>query len=229
MNAVERTLTIARHSGGDSFDPELGRLLEQITARLVAGECLDLEALAREHGQHAEALREMVPAMAAVAQLGQPELEAAERQGQPSPRELGDFRIIREIGRGGMGIVYEAEQLSLGRHVALKVLPLAGMLDERQLQRFKNEARAAATLQHANIVPVYAIGAERGVHFYAMQLVAGRSMAEILDELRRAEGLPVSCHLAPRDEASASLAAAGSPSSVTPPLTTDHGPRTTDN
>src|SRR5262249_57904438 len=74
---------------------------------------------------------------------------------------LGDFRIVRELGRGGMGVVYEAEQLSLGRRVALKVLPFAAALDPRQLQRFKNEVHAAAQLHHSNIVPVYAVGCER--------------------------------------------------------------------
>ncbi len=90
---------------------------------------------------------------------------------------LGDFRIVREIGRGGMGVVYEAEQLSLGRRVALKVLPFAAMLDKLQVKRFKNEARAAATLDHPNIVAIYTVGEERGVHFYAMQLIEGRSLA----------------------------------------------------
>ncbi|HVJ79823.1 MAG TPA: serine/threonine-protein kinase, partial [Planctomycetia bacterium] len=100
---------------------------------------------------------------------------------------LGDFRLIREIGRGGMGVVYEAVQLSLGRRVALKVLPFAAALDGRHLQRFKNEAQAAAHLHHTNIVPVYAVGCERGVHFYAMQLIEGSSLAAILKDLRRAE------------------------------------------
>src|SRR5262249_9315120 len=81
---------------------------------------------------------------------------------------LGDFRILREIRRGAMGVVYEAEQLSLVRRVALKVLPFAATMDPRQLQRFHNEARAAASLHHPNIVPVYAVGSERGVHYYAM-------------------------------------------------------------
>jgi len=86
---------------------------------------------------------------------------------------LGDFQIIREIGRGGMGIIYEAVQLSLGRRVALKVLPFAATLNPRHLLRFKNEAQAAAQLHHTNIVPVYYVGCERGVHFYAMQLIDG--------------------------------------------------------
>jgi serine/threonine protein kinase/tetratricopeptide (TPR) repeat protein len=93
---------------------------------------------------------------------------------------LGDFRIIREVGRGGMGIVYEAEQVSLGRRVALKVLPFAATMDPRQLQRFHNEARAAASLHHEHIVPVHAVGCERAVHFYAMQFIEGQSLAELI-------------------------------------------------
>jgi serine/threonine protein kinase len=76
---------------------------------------------------------------------------------------LGDFRILREIGCGGMGVVYEAEQISLGRRVALKVLPFATMLDPRQVLRFQNESRAAASLDHPNIVKVYSVGSDRGV------------------------------------------------------------------
>jgi serine/threonine protein kinase len=98
---------------------------------------------------------------------------------------LGDFRLVREIGRGGMGVVYEAVQQSLGRRVALKVLPFAATLDPRQLQRFKNEAYAAAQLHHTNIVPVYAVGCERGVHYYAMQFIEGRTLAALIAELRR--------------------------------------------
>jgi WD40 repeat protein len=83
-----------------------------------------------------------------------------------------------------MGVVYEAEQLSLGRRVALKILPFAAALDARQLQRFKNEAQAAAFLQHTNIVPVYFVGCERGVHFYAMQFIDGQTLATLIRELR---------------------------------------------
>src|SRR5947209_7354586 len=101
---------------------------------------------------------------------------------------LGDFRLLREVGRGGMGIVYEAEQISLGRRVALKVLPFAGALDAKQLQRFKNEAHAAAHLQHQNIVPVYFVGCERGVHFYAMQFIEGQTLAALIRDLRQLEG-----------------------------------------
>jgi eukaryotic-like serine/threonine-protein kinase len=99
-------------------------------------------------------------------------------------RRLGDFRLLREIGRGGMGVVYEAEQISLGRRVAVKVLPFAAVLDSRQIARFKHEAQAAAQLNHPNIVSVFAVGVERGVHFYAMQLIDGQPLDRALAELR---------------------------------------------
>jgi len=99
---------------------------------------------------------------------------------------IGDFRLLREVGRGGMGVVYEAEQLSLRRRVALKVLPFAAAVDPRRLQRFRNEAQAAAQLHHSNIVPVYAVGAEAGVHFYSMQFIDGQSLSQLLSELREA-------------------------------------------
>src|SRR5262245_34063422 len=87
-----------------------------------------------------------------------------------------------------MGTWYEAVQLSLVLRVALKLLPFAAALDSRQLQRFKNEAQAAALLHHPHIVPVYAVGAERGMHFYAMQMIDGRNLAAVVDELRKSPG-----------------------------------------
>jgi tetratricopeptide (TPR) repeat protein len=109
--------------------------------------------------------------------------DAAER----GPERLGDFRIVREVGRGGMGVVYEAEQISLGRRVALKMLPFAAALDGKKLQRFQNEARAAAGLHHTNIVPVYSVGCERGVHYYAMQFIDGQPLSDLIHQLRQAE------------------------------------------
>src|SRR5262249_28092540 len=97
-------------------------------------------------------------------------------------------RLLREVGRGGMGVVYEAEQISLGRRVALKVLPFAAAMDARQLQRFKNEAQAAAHLHHQHIVPVHFVGCERGVHFSAMQFLPGSSLVEVIHQLRQPAG-----------------------------------------
>jgi len=102
---------------------------------------------------------------------------------------LGDYRILREIGRGGMGIVYEAEQRSLGGRVALKVLPFAAALDPRQLQRFKNEAQAAALLHHPHIVPVLDVGCEQGVYFYVMPFIEGQNLADVIRQLRQEAGL----------------------------------------
>jgi serine/threonine protein kinase len=92
--------------------------------------------------------------------------------------------LLGEIGRGGMGIVYEAEQLSLRRRVALKILPFTATHDPRQLGRFKNEAQAAAQVQHPNIVPVYAVGEQNGVNYYVMQFINGQSLAATLAETR---------------------------------------------
>ncbi|MBS0207278.1 MAG: serine/threonine protein kinase [Planctomycetes bacterium] len=131
----------------------------------------------------------------AVAGAGKPVNSAFEQTAPMSPTsaqvsmadigQMGDFRLLREIGHGGMGVVYEAEQISLRRRVALKVLPFAAAIDSRQLQRFRNEAQAAAQLHHNNIVPVYAVGTEGGVHFYAMQFIDGQSLAQLLVELRK--------------------------------------------
>ena len=99
---------------------------------------------------------------------------------------LGDFRIVREVGRGGMGVVYEAVQVSLDRRVALKVLPFAATLDAKQLQRFKNEAQAASGLHHPHIVPVYGVGCDRGVHYYAMQFIDGQTLAQVIVDCQTA-------------------------------------------
>jgi serine/threonine protein kinase/WD40 repeat protein len=114
--------------------------------------------------------------------------EAAPAPQGPALGQLGDYRLLREIARGGMGVVYEAEQLSLGRRVALKVLPLAGALDPRQLRRFHNEALAASGLHHPSIVDVFGAGCERGVHYYAMRHIEGQTLAEAITRMRSAFG-----------------------------------------
>jgi WD40 repeat protein/serine/threonine protein kinase len=119
---------------------------------------------------------------------GQKQWQAQVSLGGQSPC-LGDFRLLREVARGGMGVVYEAEQLSLGRRVALKVLSNACALQAKHLQRFQIEARAAAQLQHPHIVPVYAVGCERGVHYYAMQFINGQTLAALITQLRQRAGL----------------------------------------
>jgi tetratricopeptide (TPR) repeat protein len=178
-------------SGGPSS--ELAELIDGLAARLQAGEVVDLEAVAREHPGHAEELRRLLPALGALDELsrsGDDRLSGVApcpaAAAEPLTGVLGDYRILREVGRGGMGVVYEAEQVSLGRRVALKVLPFAAALDSRHLQRFHNEARAAAGLHHSHIVPVYGVGCERGVHYYAMQFIDGPTLADLVAQLRRA-------------------------------------------
>ena len=100
-------------------------------------------------------------------------------------RRLGDYRILREIGRGGMGVVYEAEQVSLGRQVALKVLPGQVAGDRLALERFRREAKSAARLHHSNIVPVYEVGRDGEVAYYAMQFIQGQGLDKVIDELAR--------------------------------------------
>jgi serine/threonine protein kinase/Flp pilus assembly protein TadD len=162
----------------------LADVIAEITDRLQAGEPVDIEAFLARCPEHADDLRRLLPALALVDALKEAGGDAAS-SGEAMARDevlgtLGDFRIVREVGRGGMGVVYEAEQVSLHRRVALKVLPFAGTLDPRQLQRFQNEAQAAACLHHTNIVPVFFVGCDRGVHYYAMQFIDGHTLAEMI-------------------------------------------------
>lgn len=184
-------------------DPVLDDLLAEFGNELHAADAVDMEAFIGAHPERAEALRRMLPAIQVLANLG---VSARAANGSPFPSgpdvqnalgELGDYRLVREFGRGGMGVVYEAEQISLRRRVALKILPFAAALDAKQLQRFKNEAMAAGNLHHQNIVPVHAVGTERGVHYYAMQFIDGQTLAALISELRQLSGLEANKPAAP--------------------------------
>src|SRR2546428_45884 len=174
-----------------SAESLLGQVADEFVERLDRGERVGIEEYAERYPQIASEIRQVLPALAVM----QPADENAEPvcdgslQETQIPSTLGDFRIIREVGRGGMGIVYEAEQVSIGRRVALKVMPFAAMLDPKQLQRFKNEVHATGQLHHTNIVPVFSVGCERGVHFYAMQYIEGQTLADVIRQLRRDAGL----------------------------------------
>ena len=152
------------------------------------GEPTDRRQLLSQHPEFAAELEQFFGNLEGVGRLATPILALvhpshAATSAVSDGGTLGDFRLIREVGRGGMGIVYEAEQISLDRRVALKVLPFAATMDPRQLQRFRNEAQAAACLHHANIVPVHGVGCERGVHYYAMQLIEGQTLAQVIAEI----------------------------------------------
>jgi serine/threonine protein kinase/WD40 repeat protein/Flp pilus assembly protein TadD len=166
-------------------------VVDAFMERVRRGEAPEVEDYARRHPQIAAILRHVLPALEVIGSSASG--RSGSRSAGPAEIEpeapLGDYRIVREVGRGGMGVVYQAVQISLGREVALKVLPFAAALDPRQLQRFKNEAEAAAHLHHTNIVPVYGVGSERGVHYYAMQYIEGQTVAAVIVELRRLAGL----------------------------------------
>jgi serine/threonine protein kinase/Flp pilus assembly protein TadD len=194
------TPPVARSGFGTSSDAAFAELVEELTALFQGGREFDVEAYLREHAEHAGRLRDLLPALQMLGELCESAAGAAASPG-PLPEvcpagTLGDFRVVREVGRGGMGIVYEAVQVSLGRRVALKVLPFASTLDVKQLQRFKNEAQAAAGLHHTHIVPVFATGCERGVHYYAMQFIDGQTVAALIAGLRAG---PAAQPLSPAD------------------------------
>ena len=185
----------ARDAEISDDDPRLVRALEEYLFATERGRRPDRAEFLARHAPIAAALAsslDMMDLVRSAAPDFDPAADAAPPPQEVRPRsQLGDFRVVREVGRGGMGIVYEAEQISLGRRVALKVLPFSAALDPRQRQRFQVEAQAAAHLHHPHIVPVYSVGNERGVHFYAMQFVEGPSLADLIDELRRRPRRPL--------------------------------------
>ena len=174
-------------------DPRVAAALDEYLTAFTAGSPPSRQEFLERHSTIAQALDECLVGLEFIQTAGRrfrveesrERFRDVDEDILPASARLGDYRIIREVGRGSMGVVYEAEQVSLGRQVALKVLPFASAIDPRQRQRFLIEAQAAAQLHHAHIVPIYAAGCDRGVHFYAMQFVQGHSLAELIGELRR--------------------------------------------
>jgi serine/threonine protein kinase/Flp pilus assembly protein TadD len=172
-----------------SVESLVARVADEFLERQKNGEKPDIEEYAARHPEAADLLRKVLASLELIAQSQFSGSGLSATTAEPAGT-LGDFRIVREVGRGGMGVVYEAEQISLRRRVALKVLPFAATMDARHLQRFHNEAQAAACLHHTNIVPVFFVGCERGVHFYAMQFIDGQPLSDIIRQLRQAEKKP---------------------------------------
>ncbi|MFT5328813.1 MAG: serine/threonine protein kinase, partial [Planctomycetaceae bacterium] len=161
---------------------------DEFAARYRNGEYPSVTEYVQRFPDQAEELKELLPAVAMMEQLKQKEesrIDSIERQSVISGlQQLGDFRIIREIGHGGMGVVYEAEQESLGRHVALKVLSPATFDSPKSIRRFRREAETVARLHHTNIVPVFGVGDEKGLHYYVMQLIEGEPLNDVVTGLR---------------------------------------------
>jgi WD40 repeat protein/serine/threonine protein kinase/tetratricopeptide (TPR) repeat protein len=178
-------------SASESKSAVVLALAEEFLERYRQGQRPSLREYAERHPELAAEIREVFPAMALMENiaLADDSLEGEAAGCEPPPpaplQQLGDFRLIREVGRGGMGVVYEAEQVSLGRHVALKVLSRKMLLDARHSRRFVREAKAAAKLHHTNIVPVFGVGEQDGLPYYVMQFIQGRGLDEVIEELRR--------------------------------------------
>lgn len=168
----------------------LDRLAEEFVSRRRQGERASIEEYERQYPELAEVIRDIFPTMLELEQLKVH--KAISSGGTPASigpiplTRLGDFRILREIGRGGMGVVYEAEQESLHRRVALKVLGTQLGMSARQKARFRREAEAAARLHHTNIVPIFGVGEDQGLQFYAMQFIEGVPLSRLVRAWREA-------------------------------------------
>jgi WD40 repeat protein/serine/threonine protein kinase len=168
------------------------QLAEEFAERHRRGERPSIDEYARKHPQWAERIRQVFSALMVMERLKPRPADATGALGEETsadvgverPKQIGDYRILREVGRGGMGVVYEAEQMSLGRHVALKVLRTNAVLDPTHLVRFEREARAAGRLHHTNIVPVFGVGREGNLHYYVMQLIHGQPLDDVIAELK---------------------------------------------
>ena len=171
----------------------LETLAAEFAGRLRRGERPSLDEYAQQYPELASQIREAFPVMAMMEELApSATAEINVPQGvalgaEQMPYQLADYRIIREIGRGGMGVVYEAEQVNLGRSVALKVLPGRLGQDAKAVERFRREATAAGQLHHENIVPIYDVGNDDDIVFYTMQLIRGKGLDEIIAELKYIE------------------------------------------
>ncbi len=166
----------------------LDRLAEEFAARFRRGETPTVNEYVNRYPDHATRIRELLPSVAMMEGLKRQVRASSVAEcdlHDPAPERLGEYRIVRELGRGGMGIVYEAYQETLDRHVALKVIPRHGMLDARRRRRFQREAMAVAQLHHTNIVPIFQAGEHDGLPFYAMQYIRGEGLDRMLDRWRR--------------------------------------------
>jgi serine/threonine protein kinase/WD40 repeat protein len=173
-------------TSADSGEYDLvDRVAEEFADRYRQGERPPVKEYLDRYPDLADELRRLLPAMAEIEQVKEDVDERAPAPVLPPLSHLGDYRILREIGHGGMGVVYEAEQVSLGRRVALKLLPHHRLPSGQQMRRFEREAKAAAKLHHTNIVPVFGVGEHDGQPYYVMQLIQGLGMDVVVEELQR--------------------------------------------
>lgn len=161
----------------DASDMETARILDEFLQRVDAGVTVSREEFLKQHPDHADRLRECLDGL---------DLLAQEPRVTSLPPCFDDFEIHGVLGRGGMGVVYEATQKSLDRIVALKVMRL-DLTDSKTIERFQREAETAAGLHHTNIVPVFATGREGNNSWYVMQRIEGESLAHQIKTAYRSE------------------------------------------
>jgi tetratricopeptide (TPR) repeat protein len=169
----------------DPFD----HVAEEFLQRCRRGESPSISEYATRYPEHAQAIRKLLPSVAMMEQLKRRQWSLREREVEPAPtmpERLGEFRLVRELGRGGMGIVYEAVQESLDRTVALKVIPHHSLLDVKRRERFRRESLAVAQLHHTNIVPIFAVGEHGGLPYFAMQYIRGSGLDRWVEAWRTA-------------------------------------------
>ena len=167
-------------------------IAEQYSEQVAAGKNPSLQDFVARYPEFATEIRELFPTLeviAAVLPADNAPLRTVSSSCGFGEQAISDFRLIRELGRGGMGVVHEAEQLSLGRRVALKVLPVSCLLSSQRKARFSQEAKAAGRLHHSNIVPVFGTGSSDDVEFIVMQLIPGVSLDKLIFQLRQAKQL----------------------------------------
>lgn len=164
----------------------IDQLAEEFTIELQSGLSPDIEDYALRFPDLADQIRDLFPTLKIIAKANSQATRDAELHGEcnlPERTIIGDYQIVNKIGQGGMGVVYEAQQQSLGRRVALKLLPYSIAHNKKFVERFRREARAAAKLHHTNIVPVYEVGQDRDTLFYAMQFIEGHGLDEIQKQI----------------------------------------------
>lgn len=171
-----------------SSEEQLDCIVSQYVSDVRDGSAPDIETIYAAHPELAAELRELLPLVARLERWGTAKEVECVRQSLPIHfplRELGEYRLIRELGRGGMGVVFHAEHRFSSRAVALKLLPfrLGADLSQRQAQ-FRLEADAIAKLRHPHIVPIYSFGEEAGFFYYVMQLIEGVTLAAVIQRLR---------------------------------------------
>ena len=174
-------------SKNDSDSSLVEQLAEEYLGRLRNGETPRISDFTQAYPELADEIRDVFSTLAMLEDF-KPDMRDEIDSGHDPidvPNQVGEYRIVRELGRGGMGVVYEAEHAIMRRRVALKVLSPAAAMRKHDLGRFLREARAAGRLHHTNIVPVFEVGEDQGIHFYAMQCIRGQNLDVVIQDLKR--------------------------------------------